>query len=126
MAEDSARRGSSSGSSSGSSKGASQESSEGTSDHVETEVDTSAVATLFDLRSVIAILFGVFGVILLVVAFTDTTQTELAKAGGIRINLWTGVAMLIAAALFVVWVRLKPPIVGAAEEDDEAAGAPDA
>lgn len=122
MAEDSARRGSSN----GSSKGASKESSEGTSDNVEMEVDTSAVATLFDLRSVIAILFGVFGVILLIVAFTDTTQTELAKAGGIRINLWTGVAMLIASALFVVWVRLKPPLVGVAEDDDEAEGAANA
>ncbi|MDQ2758267.1 MAG: hypothetical protein M3Y71_17225 [Actinomycetota bacterium] len=88
------------------------------------EVDRSAVSTLFDLRTVIAILFGTFGIILLIVAFTDTTQTELDKAGGIRINLWTGIAMLVASALFVAWVRLKPPLVATADDDDEPAHGP--
>ena len=94
-------------------------------DSVEVEVDKSAVSTLFDLRTVIAILFGTFGIILLIVAFTDTTQTELDKAGGIRINLWTAVAMLIASVLFVAWVRLKPPLVGAREDDDAPADGPE-
>jgi hypothetical protein len=97
----------------------------GSADSVKVEADRSAVSTLFDLRPVIAVLFGTFGIILLIVAFTDTTQTELAKAGGIRMNLWTGLAMIVASVLFVVWVRLKPPLVGAAEDDDEPAGAPE-
>ncbi len=97
----------------------------GSADSDKVEADRSAVSTLFDLRTVIAVLFGTFGIILLIVAFTDTTQAELDKAGGIRINLWTGLAMLVAAGLFVAWVRLKPPLVGAAEDDAEAAGAPE-
>ncbi len=96
----------------------------GSADSTKVDVDRSAVSTLFDLRTVIAVLFGTFGIILLIVAFADTTQTELDKAGGIRINLWTGLAMIVASVLFFVWVRLKPPLVGAAEED-EPAGAPE-
>lgn len=96
----------------------------GSADSVNVKVDRSASSTLFDLRTVIAILFGTFGTILLIVAFTDTTQAELDKSGGIRINLYTGLAMLLASMLFVLWVRVKPPLVEAAEDDSEAAGAP--
>ncbi len=97
----------------------------GSADSGKVEVDRSAVSTLFDLRTVIAILFGTFGIILVIVAFTDTTQAELDKAGGIRINLWTGLAMCVAAGLFVAWVRLKPTLAQAAQaEDDDPAGAP--
>lgn len=99
---------------------------QGSASDVTVEVDRSAAATLFDLRTVIAVLFGTFGVILVIVAFTDTTQAQLDKAGGIRINLWTGLAMLAAAGLFVAWVRLKPPLTGATQEDEEAAEAPKA
>lgn len=83
---------------------------------VEVETSTSAKATLFDLRTVIAILFGVYGVLLLIIAWVDTTQAELDKAGGIHLNLWTGIAMLLATAVFLVWVRLSPPLTGHAED----------
>lgn len=82
----------------------------------EVETSTSAKATLFDLRTVIAILFGVYGVLLLIIAWVDTTQAELDKAGGIHLNLWTGIAMLLATAVFLVWVRLSPPLTGHAED----------
>lgn len=91
---------------------------EGTGDQPEVTEDTSAAATLFDLRTVIAILFGSFGVILLVVALTTTTQTELDKAGGVHINLWTSIAMLVLSAVFGLWVRTRPPLGAAAEEED--------
>ncbi|MEU4290264.1 hypothetical protein AB0E63_18750 [Kribbella sp. NPDC026596] len=32
---------------------------------------------------------------------------EIAKADGININLWGGVAMLVFAAVFVLWARLR-------------------
>ncbi len=90
----------------------------GSTDEVEVTTDTSTAATLFDLRTVIAFLFGTFGIILLVVAFFDTTQAELDKAGGIALNLWTGIAMLVLAVVFLVWVRTRPPLAAAAEERD--------
>ncbi len=80
--------------------------------------DSSAAATLFDLRTVIAVLFGTFGIILLIVAFFDTTQAELDKAGGLAINLWTGISMLVLSVVFLVWVKTRPPLAAAAEERD--------
>lgn len=84
---------------------------------VEVETSTSAKATLFDLRTVIAVLFGAYGVLLLIIALVDTTQAELDKAGGIHLNLWTGIAMLLATAVFLVWVRVSPPLTGHVEDD---------
>ncbi len=71
----------------------------------------STLAALFDLRSVIALLFGVYGVVLTVLGLLGTSRADLDKAGGIDINLWTGLVMLVAAAGFVLWVWLRPPIV---------------
>jgi drug/metabolite transporter (DMT)-like permease len=65
-------------------------------------------AQLFDLRTVIAVLFGVYGVVLTLRGAFATNSAELAKAGGININLWSGIAMLVLAGLFVAWVVLRP------------------
>ncbi|SPT51250.1 hypothetical protein [Actinomadura madurae] len=37
-----------------------------------------------------------------------TTSGELARTGGIRINPWSGVGMLVVAGLFVVWATTRP------------------
>ena len=68
----------------------------------------SAASALFDLRTVIAVLFGVYGVILTALGVFGTTEAELVKTGGIALNLWTGVGMLVLAAVFVTWQRLRP------------------
>jgi hypothetical protein len=44
---------------------------------------------------------------------------EVDKAAGLNINLWGGIAMLVFAALFVLWARLRPivvPVEKAAEQ----------
>lgn len=68
----------------------------------------SAAATLFDLRTVIAVLFGVYGVILTLLGVFGGSAQDLAKTGGIALNLWTGIGMLVVAAAFVTWQRLRP------------------
>jgi hypothetical protein len=68
----------------------------------------SAASQLFDLRTVIAVLFGVYGIILTVMGLFYENEADLAKAGVIDINLWSGIAMIVVAALFVLWVRLRP------------------
>jgi Na+/melibiose symporter-like transporter len=78
----------------------------------------SAASALFDLRTVIAILFGIYGIILTIMGFVADTPEELAKAGGININLWTGIAMLIVAALFVTWTVTRPLHPAAARQED--------
>jgi xanthine/uracil/vitamin C permease (AzgA family) len=64
-------------------------------------------ANLFDLRRIIGGLFAVYGVILTIVGITDS-QKEIDKAAGININLWTGLAMLVVAAIFIGWALARP------------------
>jgi hypothetical protein len=71
------------------------------------EVPQSAAAKLFDLRVLIGGLFLVYGVMLTVAGFF-TSARELAKASGININFWMGIGMLIIAAFFLTWWRLRP------------------
>ena len=68
----------------------------------------SAASQLFDLRTIIALLFGVYGIVLLIQGLFFDSPAEIAKAGGIHINLWSGLGMIIVAALFALWVRLRP------------------
>ena len=72
----------------------------------------SAASSLFDLRIVIAILFGVYGVVLTFMGLVTDAPEDLEKAGGLAINLWTGIGMLVVAALFVTWQRLRPMLSG--------------
>ncbi len=63
------------------------------------------VAALFDLRLIIGGLFTLYGIILIITGIVDGKE-ELAKASGIRINLWAGIGMLITGLLFLLWMRL--------------------
>ncbi len=78
--------------------------------------DTTA-SRLFDLRTIIGALFVLYGVILFIAGLFDNDE-EIAKADGIRINLWLGLAMLVlggavpalgvAAAAAVERTRRRP------------------
>ncbi|WP_232662371.1 hypothetical protein [Pseudonocardia sp. TRM90224] len=72
------------------------------------EVSSSAAA-LFDLRTVIALLFGVYGIVLTLLGLFDNDPRQLEKSAGIDMNLWTGIGMLVIAVVFLAWVRLRPP-----------------
>jgi hypothetical protein len=67
-------------------------------------------AILFDLRSVIGLLFVVYGLVLTVLGLIGSSPEDLAKAGGIALNLWTGLAMLAAGIGFYAWAFIKPPL----------------
>jgi hypothetical protein len=89
-------------------------------DHRETEEAPSAASQLFDLRTVIAILFIFYGVILTIMGLFFETPADIAKAGGINLNLWSGIVMVIVAAGFYAWARtrpLAPPPPSAADDD---------
>ena len=77
-------------------------------DHSATEEAPSAASQLFDLRTVIAILFIFYGVSLAIMGLFFTTPIDIAKAGGININLWSGIVMILVAAGFFLWARLRP------------------
>ena len=67
----------------------------------------SAASRLFDLRTIIAVLFGVYGIVLTVLGVVED-DAQLVKAAGIDINLWAGIAMVVVAAVFLLWVWLRP------------------
>jgi uncharacterized sodium:solute symporter family permease YidK len=80
----------------------------------------SAASRLFDLRMVIAVLFVIYGVVLVIMGFTSTSDADVARAGDINLNLWSGVGMLVVAALFGTWVVLRPLRLPTAEELEAA------
>ncbi|MFJ8927356.1 hypothetical protein ACIRLA_12340 [Streptomyces sp. NPDC102364] len=66
-------------------------------------------AALFDIRTLIALLFGVYGIVVLLVGLFATSHAEITRSGGINLNLWGGAAMLLLSACFATWIRLRPP-----------------
>ena len=73
-------------------------------------------AGLFDIRTIIALLLGIYGVILLVTSFFTSDQ-QLAKADGVDVNLWAGIGLVVASVVFAGWARLRPIVVP--DEPDE-------
>ncbi|MEV0089661.1 hypothetical protein [Saccharopolyspora sp. NPDC050642] len=67
-------------------------------------------AGAFDIRTVIALLFAIYGVVIAIVGVVQP-QAEIDKSAGVNINLWAGIGMLVFAVVFVAWARLRPIVV---------------
>jgi len=79
-------------------------------------------AGVFDVRVLIGSLLGIYGVVLVVYGVAFTSDADLAKADGENLNLWTGIALVVASAVFIGWARLRPILVPVEPEDDGDAG----
>jgi xanthine/uracil/vitamin C permease (AzgA family) len=86
--------------------------------------DRKGVARLFDVRLVIGGLLTVYGLILTIQGIADN-HAAVAKAAGVRINLWTGIGLLAVGAFFLVWVKLAP-LQAVRQEDVVDETSPDA
>jgi len=65
---------------------------------------------LFDIRIIIASLIGLYGIILVITGlFSSDTQAE--KAAGLNINIIAGIVMIVFAAAFIAWARIRPIVV---------------
>jgi hypothetical protein len=82
----------------------------------------SEAARLFDVRRVIGGLFVVYGLIVTIIGLFDS-GSELDKAQGVRINLWTGLGMLVLGGLFLVWQWLRPAEAPAPSDEPAPPGA---
>jgi hypothetical protein len=87
-------------------------------DHSATEEAPSAASQLFDLRTIIAILFIFYGGILTIMGLFFETPADIAKAGGINLNLWSGIVMIVVAAFFYLWARLRPLVPPTTDDVD--------
>ena len=67
------------------------------------------LAKVFDLRNFIGSLFAVFGVIVALYGLFGVHRSEIDKAGGLNVSLWTGVVMLVVGLGFIAWTFLAPP-----------------
>jgi hypothetical protein len=79
-------------------------------------------AGAFDIRLIIALLMGVYGLVLTIMGVGFTTAADLEKAAGANINLWAGIGMLVFGALFVLWARLRPLVITQSEGTDKKKG----
>jgi drug/metabolite transporter (DMT)-like permease len=62
----------------------------------------------FDIRTVIGALFAVYGVVCLVWGLVSFSAADSRKTGGINLNLWTGIGMVVVAAAFITWTLARP------------------
>lgn len=76
-----------------------------------TNETTKRTAGAFDIRVIIGGLIGVYGIILTLLGIFDASEAELERADGFNVNLWAGLGMVVVAAGFLVWARLKPVVV---------------
>jgi hypothetical protein len=78
--------------------------------HEQAELDAyhaARAANLFDVRRFIGGLFAIYGLILTVMGI-GASDAQIDRAAGVNVNLWTGLAMLAVAALFVFWAFARP------------------
>lgn len=84
--------------------------------------ELTKTAGAFDIRNVIGVLLGIFGIILVIAGLAGYTPDEAKHTGGIDANLWTGIGLVLAAIIFLVWAWLRPIHIIDTETSDSAAG----
>ncbi|MGO0603784.1 MAG: hypothetical protein ACTIIH_06035 [Brevibacterium sp.] len=83
--------------------------------------EQTKTAGAFDVRNFIGALLAIFGIILTIAGIVGFTPDETERTGGVDANLWTGIGLIIAAAVFLIWARMRPLRI--VETPDDAAGA---
>lgn len=78
-------------------------------------------AGVFDIRVIIGSLLGIFGLILLAMALFSDAQARDERANDVNLNLWTGLALVAASAVFILWARLRPTVIETTASDDQPA-----
>jgi hypothetical protein len=84
------------------------------SHHDQAESSAKPTSRLFDLRTIIGFLFAVYGIVCLIWGLVSFTPADDQKAGGINVNLWSGIGMILLGASFLIWSFARPLEVGAA------------
>jgi hypothetical protein len=83
-------------------------------------------AGAYDVRTVIAGLIGLYGVVLTIMGIVDNDAADRAKTGDVNANLWSGIVMIVVALAFAVWLRLRPIVLADGHAVEDATGGADA
>jgi hypothetical protein len=75
-------------------------------------------AGAFDIRVFIASLIGIYGIVLVIAGLVQSDD-QLTKTDGVNLNLWAGIGMIVVAAVFLLWARLRPVVVHAVPPSDD-------
>ncbi|MGV0746452.1 hypothetical protein [Mycolicibacterium sp. XJ870] len=87
---------------------------------------------IFDIRSIIGALMGIYGAVLLIAGLAPAilvehqdgpTDNRVDLYIGTDANWWVGVALLVVAAVFFAWAYMRPVAV---VDSSEEAPAPEA
>jgi hypothetical protein len=68
-------------------------------------------AGAYDVRTVIAGLIGLYGIVLTIMGVVGDNADNRAKTGDWNANLWSGIVMIIIAVAFALWLVLRPVVV---------------
>jgi hypothetical protein len=68
-------------------------------------------AGAYDVRTVIAGLIGLYGIVLTIMGLVADNADDRAKTGDWNANLWSGIVMIIIAVAFALWLVLRPVVV---------------
>jgi hypothetical protein len=77
----------------------------------DTTRDTAHKAGAFDVRVFVGALLGLYGIILLITGIVGTSDADRARDGDVNINLWVGIGLIVASAVFILWARMRPVVV---------------
>ena len=79
-----------------------------------TDKKAGKTAGVLDIRNIIGALLGIYGVVLLLMGiFAGDSDDKPGSA-----NLWAGLALVVAAAVFLTWARLRPIVVRETADQD--------
>ena len=79
-------------------------------------------AGALDIRNIIGGLLGAYGVILLLMGIFGDEESD--KTGDVNANLWAGIILIVVAAAFLTWARLRPVVVPEHVEHPDDDGPP--
>lgn len=75
------------------------------------EAKSAHRAGAFDIRTFIAVLIGIYGIVLIIMGFTSDSASDLKRSGNLNVNLWAGIGMVVVAAVFQAWAMWRPVVV---------------
>ena len=87
----------------------------------EEEVEAARAANRFDIRRLIGGVFTVYGLILVALGIFGS-ETVKNKANGSNVDLWTGLGMLVFAALMIFWALSRPTMPEPPETRGQGSG----